>query len=275
MMTVRYIPNVGNMALFFTSAGLGRLWLVDALMNTTTEVYDIGVSGHCVMTVPFKSASRIMISSYDADEVRRQLILAARGSDAAWQQLKSKHVAMLQLPRIRVACITNRGDQTRSHKEPGFSHCTFCKNKQCVVCHDKTLCSALTVLHTIQSGTNASESAVLVLQVRLLDMSNPSSLQDMQIYKMPKGTGPHATVVAPGERLVAVSNYYVKHNRGTGRAAPFIDNTEKSIRLFSVAADGNSFTPHPQVPVIDFKNEFPHKGIAQPHGMAFKAVTAV
>jgi hypothetical protein len=39
-----------------------------------------------------------------------------------------------------------------------------------------------------------------------------------------------------------------------------------------LAQDGNSFSPHPQVPYIDFKNLFPHKGAARPHGMAFKAV---
>jgi hypothetical protein len=110
------------------------------------------------------------------------------------------------------------------------------------------------------------------LQVRLLDISNPSSLKELQNYDLPKGAGPHAILFAPGERLVALSNYYVNHDQGEGFAEPFTDSTEKSVRLFTIAADGNSFSPHPQVPYIDFKNLFPHKGVARPHGMAFKAV---
>jgi len=111
-----------------------------------------------------------------------------------------------------------------------------------------------------------------LLQVRLLDITDVNALKDLQNYDLPKGTGPHAIVIAPGERLVALSNYYVRHNQGLGVAGPFTDLSDKSVRLFSVAADGNSFVPHPKVPVIDFKNLFPHKGTARPHGMAFKAV---
>lgn len=122
--------------------------------------------------------------------------------------------------------------------------------------------------------TDASLSThkLLVLQVRLLDMSNPSSLKELQNFDLPKGTGPHAIVIAPGERLVALSNYYVRHNQGLGVAGPFTDVSDKTVRLFTVSADGNSFAPHPKAPVIDFKTAFPHKGIARPHGMAFKAV---
>lgn len=112
----------------------------------------------------------------------------------------------------------------------------------------------------------------MLLQVRLLDISNPSSLKELQNYDLPKGAGPHAILIAPGERLVALSDYYVSHNQGLGIGQPFTDQTDKQVRLFSVTADGNSFSPHPKVPVIDFKNAFPHKGIARPHGMAFKAV---
>lgn len=43
--------------------------------------------------------------------------------------------------------------------------------------------------------------------------------------------------------------------------------------MYTVAEDGNSFAPHDKAPMIDFKNLFPHKGIARPHGMAFKAVS--
>lgn len=113
---------------------------------------------------------------------------------------------------------------------------------------------------------------VAVSQVRLLDISNPYKLQELQNFDLPKNTGPHAIVSAPGDRLVALSNYYVEHNRGAGIATPFTDTSDKTVRLFTVAADGNSFAPHPKVPVIDFKSAFPHKGIARPHGMAFKAV---
>jgi hypothetical protein len=110
------------------------------------------------------------------------------------------------------------------------------------------------------------------LQICLLDISNPYALQELQNVDLPKNTGPHAIVIAPGDRLVALSNYCVRHNRGAGFATPFTDNTDKTVRLFTVAADGNSFAPHPTVPVIDFQHSFPHKGIARPHGMAFKAV---
>jgi hypothetical protein len=109
------------------------------------------------------------------------------------------------------------------------------------------------------------------MQVRLLDMSDPSSLAELQNYNLPKGAGPHGITIAPGERLVATSNYYVSHN-GQGFTAPFTGTAERSIRLFTLAQDGNSFSPHPQVPYIDCKNLFPHKGAARPHGMAFKAV---
>lgn len=114
--------------------------------------------------------------------------------------------------------------------------------------------------------------ADLPQQVRLVDISNVNKLREIQNLDLPQGTGPHAIVIAPGERLVALSNYYVRHNGAQAFAAPFTDQSDKSVRFFTVAADGNSFAPHPQVPRIDFKNLFPHKGIARPHGMAFKAV---
>jgi hypothetical protein len=88
------------------------------------------------------------------------------------------------------------------------------------------------------------------MQVRLLDMSDPSSLAELQNYNLPKGAGPHGITIAPGERLVATSNYYVSHN-GQGFTAPFTGTAERSIRLFTLAQDGNSFSPHPQVPYID------------------------
>jgi hypothetical protein len=113
------------------------------------------------------------------------------------------------------------------------------------------------------------------VQVRLIDISDPKSLKELQNYDLPKSTGPHAIVIAPGEQLVALSNYYVAHSsgiHGEGFASPFTDVSDKTVRLFTVSADGSSFKPHPQVPIINFKDAFPHKGIARPHGMAFKAV---
>lgn len=108
--------------------------------------------------------------------------------------------------------------------------------------------------------------------MRLIDISDPKSLKELQNYDLPKGTGPHAILYAPGERLVALSNYYVAHGSGEAFSRPFTDVSDKTVRLFTVSADGNSFSPHPDVPVINFKDAFPHKGIARPHGMAFKAV---
>ena len=111
-----------------------------------------------------------------------------------------------------------------------------------------------------------------LLQVTLLDISDLNSIKRLQTLSLPKNTGPHATVLAPGEKLLAISTFYVQHKRGQGNSAPFTSVNERSIRLFTVAEDGNSFQPHPVVPIINFKNMFPRRGVARPHGMAFKAV---
>jgi hypothetical protein len=115
---------------------------------------------------------------------------------------------------------------------------------------------------------------VLLPQVQLLDISNQSDVKVLQSISLPKSTGPHATVLAPGDKLLAISTYYVQHDHNQGYTEPFTRVNERSVRLFTVADDGSSFKPHPDVPFIDFKNLFPHKGIARPHGMAFKAVNA-
>lgn len=71
MMTVRYIPNTGNNALFFVSAGRGVLHLLDSLAGKVSEAYDARVDdGHCVLTQPFRNASRIILSIYTSDQVR-------------------------------------------------------------------------------------------------------------------------------------------------------------------------------------------------------------
>lgn len=71
MMTVRYIPNTGNNALFFVSAGRGVLHLLDSLAGKVSEAYDARVGdGHCVLTQPFRNASRIILSLYTSDQVR-------------------------------------------------------------------------------------------------------------------------------------------------------------------------------------------------------------
>lgn len=70
-MTVRYIPNTGNNALFFVSAGRGVLHLLDSLAGTVSETYDAKVGdGHCVLTLPFRNSTRIMLSIYTSDQVR-------------------------------------------------------------------------------------------------------------------------------------------------------------------------------------------------------------
>jgi hypothetical protein len=111
-----------------------------------------------------------------------------------------------------------------------------------------------------------------VLQVQLLDISNTSAIQVLQSISLPQAAGPHATVLAPGDKLLAISTYYVQHDHGQGYAEPFTRVNERGVRLFTVADDGSSFEPHPEVPFIDLKNLFSHKGAARPHGMAFKAV---
>jgi hypothetical protein len=67
-------------------------------------------------------------------------------------------------------------------------------------------------------------------------------------------------VLAPGDKLVAISTYYVQHDHGQGYVEPFTRVNERGIRLFTVADDGSNFAPHPDVPFIDFKSLFPHKG---------------
>jgi hypothetical protein len=109
-------------------------------------------------------------------------------------------------------------------------------------------------------------------EVKLLDISDTSNVQLLHTTTLPRKVGPHATVLAPGERLLAIATYYVQHDHGLGFTPPFTDVAEKGIRLFTVADDGNSITSHPKVPYIDFKSLFPHKGTARPHGMTFKAV---
>eukprot|EP00775_Hariotina_reticulata_P013143 gene13143-13273_t len=123
-----------------------------------------------------------------------------------------------------------------------------------------------------KNGTRVIASIYTKDEVQLLDISNTSNVKLLQTMALPKKAGPHATVLAPGDKLLAISTYYVQHDHGLGFAAPFTDVGEKGVRLYSVAADGNSITSHPKVPYIDFKNLFPHKGTARPHGMAFKAV---
>jgi hypothetical protein len=85
MMTVRYLPNVGNNALFLVSAGKGVLYLLDALAGTVSETYDAKVGeGHCVMTLPFRNTSRIMMSIYTSNQVRHL------GPRCGWCQLVFK-----------------------------------------------------------------------------------------------------------------------------------------------------------------------------------------
>ena len=110
--------------------------------------------------------------------------------------------------------------------------------------------------------------------MKLLDISDLNKVTSLQTLSLPKNAGPHATVLAPGDKLLAISTYYVQHKSGEGYTAPFTSQNERSIRLFTVAEDGNSFKPHPVVPVINFKDLFPHRGVARPHGMAFKVVAA-
>jgi hypothetical protein len=43
LMTARYIPNVGNNALFFISAGQGQLHLLDSLSGEVKQAYDAKV----------------------------------------------------------------------------------------------------------------------------------------------------------------------------------------------------------------------------------------
>ncbi|WIA10756.1 hypothetical protein OEZ85_010926 [Tetradesmus obliquus] len=133
--------------------------------------------------------------------------------------------------------------------------------------------------HCVLSAPFKNGSRVLVSlyetdQVQLLDISDLNAVKVLQSDSLPKSAGPHATVLAPGDKLLAISTYYVQHDHGQGYAEPFTRVNERSVRLFTVADDGSGFKPHPDVPFIDFKGLFPHKGIARPHGMAFKSVNA-
>jgi selenium-binding protein 1 len=110
--------------------------------------------------------------------------------------------------------------------------------------------------------------------VQLLDISNLDKVKVLTTLKLPKLAGPHATVLAPDNRTVAISTYYVQHPSGVGYTQPFTNVNERSIRLYKVSEDGNSFAPHPVVHFIDFKSMFPHRVVARPHGMAFRPVAA-
>jgi hypothetical protein len=113
----------------------------------------------------------------------------------------------------------------------------------------------------------------LSLQVMLLDIADLNNASIMQTIKLPRNTDPHATVLAPGDKLLAISTYYLQNPASEALPAVTKDK-EKNIRLYTVADDGNSFAPHPVVPVIPFRTMFPHRGVARPHGMAFKLVPA-
>lgn len=177
LMTARYIPN--GKAQFLITAGTGVLYMLDAIQESITPLFDFMIGGtdsHCVLTTPFKNGTRVIASLY-----------------------------------------TSRA-------------------------------------------------------LQLLDIADPSNVKLLQVVQLPAKARPHALVLAPGEKLLAVSTYYVQHDRKMGFQAPFTDVTEKAVRLFSVADDGNSITRHPTARYIDFKNLFPSKGKARPHGMAIKAV---
>jgi hypothetical protein len=113
----------------------------------------------------------------------------------------------------------------------------------------------------------------LFLQGKLLNIADLSNARVMQTIQLPGNTGPHATVLAPGDKLLAISTYYLQNPESEALPAVTSDK-EKNIRLFTVADDGNSFAPDPVVPVVEFRNMFPHRGVARPHGMAFKPVPA-
>lgn len=110
------------------------------------------------------------------------------------------------------------------------------------------------------------------MQLQLLDISDLGAVKRLQNVDLPKGTGPHATVLAPDNRTVAISTYYVQHAPGFATGPPFDTVNERAVRLYVLANDSNSFAPHPVVPFIPFKDLFPHRGMARPHGMAFKLV---
>lgn len=108
-MTVRYIPNTGNNALFFVSAGRGVLYLLDSLAGTVSETYDAKVGdGHCVMTLPFRNSSRILMSIYTSNQVcagsaREHSVECAKGTQLGCAQ--GTWMACAQLTRVGRARI--------------------------------------------------------------------------------------------------------------------------------------------------------------------------
>jgi hypothetical protein len=67
-MTARYIPN--GQGKFLITAGHGVLYILAAVAETVTPVFDFQVGdGHCVLSVPFKNASRALVSLYETDQV--------------------------------------------------------------------------------------------------------------------------------------------------------------------------------------------------------------
>eukprot|EP00195_Chlamydomonas_chlamydogama_P007119 CAMPEP_0202895362 /NCGR_PEP_ID=MMETSP1392-20130828/4589_1 /ASSEMBLY_ACC=CAM_ASM_000868 /TAXON_ID=225041 /ORGANISM="Chlamydomonas chlamydogama, Strain SAG 11-48b" /LENGTH=460 /DNA_ID=CAMNT_0049580351 /DNA_START=59 /DNA_END=1441 /DNA_ORIENTATION=+ len=107
-------------------------------------------------------------------------------------------------------------------------------------------------------------------RIFLLNVTEPFAATILQEHKLPDGAGPHAIAVHPDANTFAVTDYYLKTDTQVG-GVNF--NQDRKVRLFRIAADGNSFTPHERVPYLE-----PHKvykktkGGARPHGMAFKVV---
>jgi hypothetical protein len=68
LMTARYIPN--GQGQFLITAGHGVLYVLDAVAETVTPIFDFQVGeGHCVLSAPFKNASRVLVSLYETDQV--------------------------------------------------------------------------------------------------------------------------------------------------------------------------------------------------------------
>jgi hypothetical protein len=86
LMTARYIPN--GQGQFLITAGHGVLYILDAVAETVTPVFDFQIGqGHCVLSSPFKSASRVLVSFYETDQAGAACSSNMRLSALQWLRI--------------------------------------------------------------------------------------------------------------------------------------------------------------------------------------------
>lgn len=107
-----------------------------------------------------------------------------------------------------------------------------------------------------KGGQRALVSLYSLDAVDVLNTADPLNPTLIQRIQLPQGAGPHVIKLSKDGSTLAVSCYFRAANPG-----------DSTVRFFEV--DGDTFTPHPTIPVVDFKTAVPDKGFSRPHGVAF------